>query len=35
MSYGVRIEVKLAEPAEEAASVIVEYSILEHAADGE
>jgi len=35
MSYGVRLEVKLAEPAEEPASVIVEYSILEHAAAGE
>ena len=34
MSYGVRLEVKLAEAAEEPASVIVEYSILEHAAEG-
>ncbi len=35
MSYGVRLEVKLDEPAEEPTSVIVEYSILEHAAEGE
>jgi|GEM_PF-1370035 len=33
MSYGVRLEVKLDEPAEEPASVIVEYSIFEHAAE--
>ncbi len=35
MSYGVRLELKLDEVAEEPASVIVEYSILEHAAEGE
>lgn len=35
MSFGVRLEVKLAEPAEEPTSVIVEYSILEHATGGE
>lgn len=35
MSYGVRLELKLAEPAAEPASVIVEYSIFEHAAAGE